>query len=183
MAILFLAVLISHEIRTVNSNGETGKITNYTKTFWSSLIFIRKISLANNCFIFQNYTHILANVHMWIQLPQNRGPLSKDLSILRLIMASIGSRDDSGPYQNTSKEHVDSDRLDPTNNILRFKIEKRHACPFTGFIQFICEMWNLAVKEDASTDQPIYRDPPFTLSRMDFKTNQKYPSRRYIWRL
>ena len=29
MVILFLAVLISHEIRTVNSNGETGKITNY----------------------------------------------------------------------------------------------------------------------------------------------------------
>ena len=40
MAILFLSLLISHEIRTVNSNGETGKITNYPKTFWSSLILL-----------------------------------------------------------------------------------------------------------------------------------------------
>ena len=40
MAILFLAVLISHEMRTVNSNGGTGKITYYPWTFWSSLIFL-----------------------------------------------------------------------------------------------------------------------------------------------
>ena len=134
---------------------------------------IRQRSLANKCFIFQNYTHILANVHMWIQLPQNRGPLSNDLSILRLNMAGIGKRDESGAYQNTFKEHVDSDHLDPTNNYLPFKMEKRHACPFTGAIQFICEMWKLALREDAFTDQPIHRHPHFI----------QHGSRRYISRL
>ena len=140
------------------------------KRFGISLILR---SFANNCFIFQNYTHILANVRMWIQLPQNRGPLSNDLSILRLTMASIGKRGESGPYMNTSKEHVESDHLDPTNNGLRFKIEKRHACTFTGAIQFICAMWKLALREDAFTDQPIHRHPHFI----------QYGSRRYISRL
>ena len=109
---------------------------------------------------------------MWIQLPQNRGPLSNDLSILRLTMASIGNRDESGPHKNTSKEHVESDHLDPTNNGLRFKIEKRHACEFTGVIQFICVMWKLTPREDAFTEKPIHRHPHFILK-----------SRRYISRL
>ena len=144
---------------------------------------IRQRSLANNCFIFQNYTHILANVPVWIQLPQNRGPLSNDLSILRLIMASIGTRDESGPYRDTSKEHVDSDNLDQTNNGLSFKMDERHGCEFTGVIQFICAMWKLTPREDAFTEKPIDRHPHFILSRMDFKTNRKYGSRRYISRL
>ena len=110
---------------------------------------------------------------MWIELPQNRGSLSNGLSILRLTMASIGNRDESGPHKNTSKEHVDSDHLDPTNNGLRFKIKKRHACTFTGFIQFICEMWKLTSREDAFTDQPIHRHPHFI----------QHGSRRYISRL
>ena len=133
---------------------------------------IRQRSLANKCFKLHNYTHILANVRMWIQLPQNRGPLSNDPPLIRLTMASIGKRDESGPYQNTSKEHVDSDHLDPTNNGLRFKIETRHACPFTGAIQVICRMWNLALRADAFTDQPINRHRHFILS-----------SRRYLSRL
>ena len=133
---------------------------------------IRQRSLANKCFIFHIYTHILANVRMLIQLPQNRGPLSNNISMLRLIMPIIIKRDESGPYKNTSKEYVDSDHLDPTNNGLRFKIEKRHACPFTGAIQFICRMWNLSLRADAFDDKPINRHLHFILS-----------SRRYISRL
>ena len=144
---------------------------------------IRQRSLANKCFIFQIYTHILANVHMWIQLPQNRGPLSNDLSMLHLIMPIIIKRDESGPYKNTSKEHVDADHLDPTSNVLRFKIEKRHACTFTGSIQFVCRMWKLAIREDAFTDQPIDGHSQNILSRMKIRMNPKYPSRRYISRL
>ena len=146
-------------------------------------ISIRQRSLANKYFIFQIYTHILANVRMWIQLLQNRGPLSNDPPLLRLTMASIGKRDESGPYQNTSKEHVDSDHLDPTNNGLRIKIEIRHACPFTGAIQVICRMWNLAPRADAFADKPIPRHAHNILSRMEIMMNQKYPIRRYISRL
>ena len=144
---------------------------------------IRQRSLANKCFIFQIYTHILANVRMLIQLPQNRGPLSNDLSMLRLIMPIIIKRDESGPYKNTSKEHVDDDHLDPTNNVLRFKIEKRHACTYTGAIQVICRMWNLAPRADAFADKPIHRHSHNILSRMEVWMNQQYPIRRYISRL
>ena len=98
-------------------------------------------------------------------------------------MPIIIKRDESGPYHNTSKEQVDADHLDPTNNGLRFKIEKRHACTFTGAIQVICRMWNLAPIADAFADKPIHRQTHNILSRMKIRMNQKYPSRRYISRL
>ena len=146
-------------------------------------ISIRQRSLVNKCFKLHNYTHILANVHMWIQLPQNRGPLSNDPLMQRLIMPIIIKRDESGPYKNTSKEHVDADHFYPTNNVLRFKIEKRHACTFTGAIQVICRIWNLVLIADAFADKPIHRHSHNILSRMKIRMNQKYPSRRYISRL
>ena len=98
-------------------------------------------------------------------------------------MPIIIKRDESGPYKNTSKEHVDADHFYPTNNVLRFKIEKRHACTYTGAIQVICRMWNLALGADAFTDKPIHRQTHNILSRMKIRMNQKYPSRRYISRL
>ena len=86
--------------------------------------------------------------------------------------------------RNTSKEYVDSEHLDPTNNGFRFgRIEKKHACTFTGAIQFICVMWKFTLREDAFTEKPIYRNSHNILSRMEIKMNQKYETRRYISRL
>ena len=79
-----------------------------------------------------------------------------------------------------SRSAVDSEHLHPANNGLQLKIEKKHACEFTGAIQFICVMWKLTFREDTFTDQPIYRHSHNILSRMEIKMNQKYKSRRYM---